>query len=236
MANLKRLLPIGALLAAGLTPLAGQNPLLTTIAIQSVERAGPPRYLERQVMFSYTTDRPVRLVAARFAHERYQVLHPYFRNENGVFLLLLDIPEGVDALTYRISVDGLWMRDSANPRFFEDEVGMEFSTFDLSGQPARSLASPEVRPNGQVTFWYRARAGRFVSVVGEFNRWDPYWDRMEEASPGLYRATLRLPPGKHFYAFSVDGERLTDPLNVESAEDYEGFRVSTFALYQTRPQ
>jgi hypothetical protein len=48
--------------------------------------------------------------------------------------------------------------------------------------------------------------------------------------PGLYQVTLRLPPGPHYYAFSVDGERLPDPLNVELAEDSEGFRVSTFRL------
>jgi 1,4-alpha-glucan branching enzyme len=107
-----------------------------------------------------------------------------------------------------------------------------FSTFSLEGLPARSLASPEIRPNGEVTFRFRGQPGRFVSLIGEFNRWDPFWEPMPEdpARPGLYQVTLRLPPGPHYYVFSVDGERVPDPLNVEMAEDAEGFRVSTFRL------
>jgi hypothetical protein len=53
---------------------------------------------------------------------------------------------------------------------------------------------------------------------------------MAEGSPGLYQVTLRLPAGRHYYVFSVDGERVPDPLNVELAEDSEGFRVSTFLV------
>ena len=83
-----------------------------------------------------------------------------------------------------------------------------------------------------MTFRFRGRPGRFVSLIGEFNRWDPFWEPMPEdpRRPGLYQLTLRLSPGQHYYVFSVDGERVPDPLNVELAEDSEGFRVSTFRL------
>jgi len=234
MATLKRPLVGLALLAAGLVPLSAEQPALSTqelIIVQSVEKAGPPQFLQSRVLFSYKPpeDVPVRLVAARFEHEGYRALHPYFKNENGVFLLLLDVDQGLKSLTYRIVVDGVWMRDPANPKVEEDPFGVEFSVFDLAARPSPPLRSPQISGR-EVTFWFRARAGRFVAVVGEFNHWDPYWDRMEEPSPGLYRATLRLPPGQHFYAFSVDGERVTDPLNVDRAVDREGFSVSTFAL------
>jgi 1,4-alpha-glucan branching enzyme len=87
-----------------------------------------------------------------------------------------------------------------------------------------------MQPDGQVTFRFRGRPGRFVSLIGEFNRWDPFWEPMAEGRPGLYQVTLRLPPGQHYYVFCVDGERVPDPLNVELAEDSEGFRVSTFVV------
>jgi hypothetical protein len=239
MLSTERLLLIGTLLTAGLGPLAAQVTLPLAIEIQSVKQAGPPRFLERQVMLSFKPEnpaRPARLVGARFEHERYQVFHPYFKNENGVFLLLLDLPEGVDSLTYRIAVDGLWTHDPNNPARSEDAFGVVFSTFSLEGKPPRLLISPEVHPNGEVTFRFRGRPGRFVSVIGEFNRWDPYWEPMQEdrIRPGLYQVTLHLPPGQHYYVFSVDGERVPDPLNVELAEDPEGFRVSTFPLPPTR--
>jgi hypothetical protein len=235
MSPTERLLLVGALLTAGLGPLAAQVTLPTPIEMQSVERAGPPRFLNRQVLLCFAPDspaHPARLVGASFEHERYAVFHPYVRNANGIFLLLLDVPEGVESLTYRISVDGLWTHDPANPQRFEDDFGLVFSTFSLKGAPPKSLLSPELRPNGEVTFRFRGLPGRFVSLIGEFNRWDPFWEPMPEdpRRPGLYQVTLRLPPGPHYYAFSVDGERLPDPLNVELAEDSEGFRVSTFRL------
>jgi hypothetical protein len=235
MSPTERLLLVGALLSCGFAPLAAQATLPTPIVIQSVEHAGPPRLLNRQVLLSYlpeSPERPVRLVGASFEHERYGVFRPYVRNANGVFLLLLDVPEGLTSLTYRIMVDGLWTYDPANPQRFEDESGVIFSTFSLEGLPPPSLVSPEIRPGGAVTFRYRSRPGRFVSLIGEFNRWDPYWEPMLEdpRQPGLYRVTLRLPPGPHYYVFSVDGDRVPDPLNVEIAENAEGFRVSTFRV------
>jgi hypothetical protein len=241
MSSTERLLLACALLTASLDPLAAQVSLPTPIEIQNVARAGPPRFLNRQVLLSFQPEspaRPVRLVGASFEHERYGVFHPYVRNANGVFLLLLDeddIPEGLTSLTYRISVDGLWTDDPANPHRIEDFSGVVFSTFSLEGLPAKSLVSPELRPNGEVTFRFRGQPGRFVSLIGEFNRWDPFWEPMPEVpgrpgQPSLYQITLRLPPGPHYYVFSVDGERVPDPLNVEMAEDSEGFRVSTFRL------
>jgi hypothetical protein len=229
----ERLLLVCALLTAGLGPLAAQTLLPTPVELQSVERAGPPRFLQRQVLLSFQPSdpkRPVRIVGASFAHERFQVFHPYVRNANGIFLLLLDVPQEVDTLTYRITVDGLWTPDPANPERIEDETGVIFSTFSLAGRPPGPLLSPDVRTDGRVTFRFRARTGLFVSLIGEFNRWDPFWEPMPESAPGLYQVTVRLPPGPHYYVFSVNGERVPDPLNVEMAEDSEGFRVSTFLM------
>ncbi len=223
-----------ALLLAASGPLYGQNPLLETIQVQSVTQAGPPRYLERQVLFSYKPERQVRLVGASFEHESYQIFHPYFKNENGIFLMLLDIPEGVDRLVYRINVDGLWLPDPSNPESEEDSLGVSFSVFSLAKAPEKSLESPVVRRGGEVTFWYRSAPGRCVSLIGEFNQWDPDWEPMQEIRPGLYTTTVRLPPGRHYYLFSVDGERVPDPRNVENAEDREGFLVSSFELSPVR--
>jgi 1,4-alpha-glucan branching enzyme len=225
---------VAALLLAACGPSFGQNPQFTTIRVQSVTRAGPPQFLERQVLFSFQSDRTVRLVGARFEHEHYRVFHPYFRNENGIFLLLLDIPDGVDRLAYRISVDGLWLPDPFNPESEQDQLGVSFSVFSLAGAPEKPLESPVLHPGGEVTFWYRSRPGRFVSVIGEFNHWDPYWEPMVEIRPGLYTATVQLAAGRHFYTFSVDGERVPDPRNVDNAEDREGFLVSTFELTPAR--
>jgi hypothetical protein len=55
---------------------------------------------------------------------------------------------------------------------------------------------------------------RAVSIVGDFNGWDeratPMLQRRED---GSWSARVPLPPGRHVYAFVVDGTRwLVDPL------------------------
>jgi hypothetical protein len=228
----KRLVLAATLFAAATLPLASQDSTSVRIAVQSVKEAGAPRFLERRVLLSYPAQRGVRMVGARFEYERWQVFHPYFRNENGVFLLLLDVPEGLKTLTYRVAVDGLWTFDPNAAQTPPDDYGVIFSTFSLEGRPLPFLTSPEIRSDGQVTFRYRGQRGRFVSLIGDFNDWDPYWQPMEEqeASPGLYQVTVRLSPGPHYYVFSVDGDRVIDALNVELARDSEGFQVSKLVV------
>jgi hypothetical protein len=147
-----------------------------------------------------------------------------------VFLLLMDVPEEVEELRYRLVVDGLWINDPYNPDSEEDAFGRVFSLFDLRERPAPEAVSPEIDTEGTVTFSFRTLPDRAVSVAGDFNHWDPFWHRLQETQPGEYRLTVRMPPGRHFYYYVVNGQRVLDPINQDTARDYEGFRVSTFYL------
>jgi hypothetical protein len=211
-------------------PVFGLDSLFMEVRIRGIEHAGPPQYLDREVLLSYQSSKPVRLVGARFAHEDFQVFHIFFRNENDVFLLLLDVPQEVEELRYRLVVDGLWTNDPFNPDYEEDAFGRVFSLFDLQNRPAREPVSPEIHREGSVTFFFQTLPGRAVSVAGDFNNWDPFWQRMRETRPGEYRLSVRMPPGQHFYYYIVNGQRVLDPINQETARDFEGFRVSTFFL------
>jgi hypothetical protein len=223
---------VALILAA--VPVSGLDGHLMEVRIQGIQHAAPPQYLDRQVLLSYQSSKPVRLVGARFAHEDYGIFHVYVRNTNDVFLLLLDVPEGVEELRYRLVVDGLWINDPFNPQQETDTFGRVFSLFDLRDRPAREPVSPEIHRDGSVTFLFHSLPDRAVSVAGDFNNWDPFWHRMQETRPGEYRLTVRMPPGRHFYYYVVNGSRVLDPINQETARDFEGFRVSTFLL--PRPQ
>jgi 1,4-alpha-glucan branching enzyme len=52
-----------------------------------------------------------------------------------------------------------------------------------------------------------------VAVVGDFNDWDPGASPLSRAQPGgLWVVTIPLLPGRHRYAFVVDGRRwIPDP-------------------------
>jgi 1,4-alpha-glucan branching enzyme len=50
-----------------------------------------------------------------------------------------------------------------------------------------------------------------VTVVGDFNRWDPTATPLDADRAGSWAADVALAPGRHAYAFVVDGRRVLDP-------------------------
>ncbi len=208
----------------------GLDPLLIEIKIRGIEHSGAPERIGLQLLFTYQPDRPVRTVGLRFAHENYSVFHIYSRNEHGIFLYFYDIPEDLSVITYRISVNGLWMSDPSNPNQKQDASGLSFSIVALDKTESRSITNPVITPDGEVSFAFKTLPGRIIAISGDFNNWDPYSDILTETQPGKYSITLNMLPGRHFYSFIVGGDRVIDPFNLDSAMDYEGYRVSTFVL------
>ena len=66
----------------------------------------------------------------------------------------------------------------------------------------------------------RAPGAQHVSVVGEFNGWDPAADVMtRDPVSGLWSHSLALRPGRHVYAFVVDDTVwMRDPRGLEAAD------------------
>jgi hypothetical protein len=59
-----------------------------------------------------------------------------------------------------------------------------------------------------IQFVYVDPAASSVALVGDFNGWDPAATPLARAPAGeLWIATVPLPPGRHRYAFIVDGAR-----------------------------
>lgn len=66
--------------------------------------------------------------------------------------------------------------------------------------------------DGTVTFALYAPGKKFVSLVGNFNAWDPDADRMHVAPDGTWWITRDLEPGVYLYQYDIDGmQRLADP-------------------------
>jgi 1,4-alpha-glucan branching enzyme len=74
-----------------------------------------------------------------------------------------------------------------------------------------------------VQFALDAPDARSVSVVGDWNHWNPEADRLVRGD-GLWRITLRLKKGDvYFYNFLIDGEKwITDPSQLAVSEDVFG--------------
>jgi chromosome partitioning protein len=66
----------------------------------------------------------------------------------------------------------------------------------------------------EVVFAARFENARKVLVAGDFNGWVPISTPMHtNGTPGTWRTTLPLPPGRYRYRFVVDGKWVTDPNN-----------------------
>jgi len=71
-------------------------------------------------------------------------------------------------------------------------------------------AGPVVHPDA-ITFSLYAPYKNTVSVVGNFNDWDPNVDPLEPDSDGNWTLRKELPPDNYTYQYVVDGTTICDP-------------------------
>lgn len=77
------------------------------------------------------------------------------------------------------------------------------------------------------------RASR-VALVGDFNGWDAgATPLVRDSSSGIWTVTLPLAPGRHVYAFMVDGTALTLDPRAPAAQDPEFGTPSSVVLVGT---
>ncbi|HWH71261.1 MAG TPA: isoamylase early set domain-containing protein [Candidatus Sulfotelmatobacter sp.] len=77
-----------------------------------------------------------------------------------------------------------------------------------------------------VNFICRATQARSVSLVGDFNQWNPTAHPMEQMPDGAWFLRVELKHGHHRYAFLVDGQLEPDPRAHGFARNDRGQRVS----------
>jgi hypothetical protein len=97
-------------------------------------------------------------------------------------------------------------------------AGVGPSTVEPTGAtalPAVDAASDQAL----VRFELSAPTASRVALVGSFNRWNPIATPLErDSSSGKWIVSLRLPPGRHVYAFVVDGDVTADPAAPRAAD------------------
>jgi 5'-AMP-activated protein kinase regulatory beta subunit len=67
----------------------------------------------------------------------------------------------------------------------------------------------------------RAKANT-VSLVGDFNQWDPNKHPMKQSEEGIWEKIVVLHPGNYEYKFLVDGKWENDPQNPDSSYNQFG--------------
>jgi 1,4-alpha-glucan branching enzyme len=83
-----------------------------------------------------------------------------------------------------------------------------------------------------VRFILVAPSAASVALVGDFNNWDRTATRLTPAGTGgLWTASVALPPGRHEYAFIVNGSQwMADPAAATTVEDDFGTTSSIITI------
>ncbi len=92
---------------------------------------------------------------------------------------------------------------------------------------SRYSAKRSVRP---INFVCHAPGAKQVSVIGDFNGWQPAAHPMKRQPDGAWMVQILLTHGHHQYVFSVDGQPQLDPRAQGVARTPEGERVSLIAI------
>jgi AMP-activated protein kinase-like protein len=87
------------------------------------------------------------------------------------------------------------------------------------------------RGGASVRFALSAPTARVVSLVGDFDGWNPDALPMRhDPSANQWIVDVRLPPGRHVFAFSVDGGLRADPAAPRAVEDDFGIPTSVIVV------
>jgi hypothetical protein len=91
--------------------------------------------------------------------------------------------------------------------------------------------APTTREVRLVQFVLAAPRASRVTVVGDFNDWDPEATPMVRRDGGAWTAAIPVSPGRHVYAFIVNGDRwVPDPAAPLAPEDGFGIRNSVIVV------
>jgi len=81
-----------------------------------------------------------------------------------------------------------------------------------------------------VNFICGATQAQHVSLVGDFNKWNPRAHPMQRQPDGAWLVRVELRHGHHRYAFLVDDTLMLDPHAMGITRDDRGERVSLMAV------
>ena len=81
-----------------------------------------------------------------------------------------------------------------------------------------------------VHFEIAAPLARHVSLVGDFDGWNPSALPMRRGTGGAWIIDVRIAPGRHAFAFSVDGRLTIDPTAALSSDDNFGVPSSVVVV------
>jgi len=159
---------------------------------------------------------------------------------DGIWEITLPLPPG--RYQYKYLVDQVdWQEDPGNPETTDDGFGGKNSILVVpsgvdyaydEAYVSYSLGTSS-RLNVQREHVFELEGypdASAVYVTGSFADWSPQAHPMVKGEDDVWRATLRLPDGKHLYKLVVDGTWIADPGNPATEDDGYGGENSVIEI------
>jgi len=149
------------------------------------------------------------------------------RSRNGVWFFFYDCMKSDNTryskeIRYKFNVDGIWTVDPKNYIRENDGAGSYVSLAKPAMERETTHLSYRIINRNLVEFRLYKPGARSISLVGDFNNWNPENDLLGKNRDGIWRLKKRIPAGKYRYKYIVDGEWVPDLYNRHSASDITG--------------
>ena len=202
------------------------------------------KIVQKGILFSYggPLSSSIRKVSLAGSFNNWSEI-PMQRNHMGIFFHILPVKAGSkqahNSYRYKFVVDGSWQHDPNNPYQASDQMGAYYSIFYLDEGPINRLASVRVRKSNRksTAYWvefsvYLPKV-RNLTLVGNFNNWNPEHDPMAAQGNGMFRRKIKLEAGEYIYKFIADGKWVLDIYNPETRFDPNIQELASFLKVPT---
>lgn len=184
------------------------------------------------LLFTYKNRKAVNIsIAGNFSAWKLKRME---RGKDGVWFFFLSDNDFSGKIEYKFNIDGLWTDDPFNISREDDRYGSYLSTAELEPASENRLVTYKIVKNNIVVFRIYRPDAHIISLVGDFNGWNPENDLMKKGSDGIWRLEKRLAQGTYRYKYIIDGEWLPDTFNPDSASDSTGDICSVIKINKKR--
>ena len=135
---------------------------------------------------------------------------------------------------YKLVIDDIWTFDPYNTNFIMDESGQKLSVLKLEEDFIPHIKFPLWLDKDIYLFKYEDKHAKTISLVGNFNNWNPYSHPLVNKGGGEFEIKMRLKPGLYMYSFVIDGDWKADYNNLNQYRDSVGNIVSILYVKENR--
>lgn len=186
-----------------------------------------PMILNSSILFFYKGKAKSVSLSGDFNNWQDNLIMEESRSNLWVLSLKHRIPAGV--YRYRIKVDGFWIADPLNPDFEYDSGHQKLSLFKMNKEFTPQKKFPFWVSNNTYLFQYQSTNANIITIVGDFNNWNPYANQLKHKGANIYEIELELAPKKiYLYSFVQDGFWTFDPNNRQQYRNAQDRPVSGF--------